>query len=86
MSNDKFWQQGEKIAFARFVGISKTYLSDILHRRRGVSPKRAAQFAMASKIVLGEDKEIHWKEWLFNRASTHPAFYGEPQSFEKKED
>ena len=72
----QFWQRGELTKLAVLVGIRLNHLSEILHRKRGVSVTRALALERASKKVLGYP--VPWSEWLLNKDSSHPAFYGNP--------
>ena len=78
MAKKRKWRRGEQAALAREAGISPQHVNDILHRRRGVSYSRARVLRDASARVLGRRNEIPVLEWLLNRISEHPAFYGTP--------
>jgi transcriptional regulator with XRE-family HTH domain len=65
-----FWKRGEARIAASAVGISEQNFSDILHRRRNVSVRRAYALASATGVPV--------IEWLTNAISKHPAFYGKP--------
>lgn len=58
---------------AEIAGISSGNLSEILHRKRGVSPGHAHLLHTAS-VRLG--REVPWNEWIQNRTSQHKAFFG----------
>lgn len=73
MPKSKFWITGQKGALAEAAGLSPSHLSDILHRRRGVSLTRARKLEDASEDVLGY--AIPAIAWLDNRNTSHPAFY-----------
>lgn len=72
----QFWQRGELTKLAAVVGIRLNHLSEILHRKRGVSVTRALALERASRKVFGYP--IPWNEWLLNKESDHPAFHGKP--------
>lgn len=66
-----FWKRGQKIAFARAAGVSRSYFSDVIHKRKSVGLKRALAFeALSVKITY---KKIGWKHW-YNETTKHPAF------------
>jgi hypothetical protein len=67
-----FWKKGQKSALAKAAGIPLAHLSNILHRDRGVSPKRARLLEEKSAEILGW--AIPWTEWVCNDTTTHPAF------------
>ena len=72
-----FWERNEKKIFAEKAGIGANNLSDILHRRRKVSPDTAIFFAHLAKKHLG--KSIPWECWVCSHRTRHAAFYGEPK-------
>lgn len=76
MSNYAFWQRGKRAELARMVDLHEAHLSEILHRKRGVDKYRAKKLEKASQKLLGYP--IPWHEWLFNKATKHPAFFGRP--------
>lgn len=65
-----YWERGQQRKVARAVNISEQNLCDILHRRRQVSVRRAYELAGVVDVPA--------IEWLTNRISRHPAFYGKP--------
>ena len=67
-----FWKEGQKQKLAKATGIPFPHLSEILHRRRGVSGKRAKMLELVSGKILGHP--IPLLDWLFNKETTHPAF------------
>ena len=67
-----YWKRGQRAEVARAAGISRFNLSDILHRRKGVSPARAIKLEEASEAILGE--AIPRIAWVYNRTTKHPAF------------
>jgi len=69
-----FWNVGEKKEIAFLSGITQSHFSEILHRKRGVGKERAITLERMSNIVL--ENPIPMQEWLFNKTSVHPAFYG----------
>ena len=73
-----FWKRGENARLAKEAGISPGNLSEILHRSRGVSSKRAWALEAASRRVRGADGGVPWSDWVNNEFTTHPAFYGSP--------
>jgi len=73
-----FWQRGQQSAVADICNISPQYFNDILHRRRGVSLLVAERLQRAVTRVMGYPL-VSWEEWLRNRTSTHPAFFGDPK-------
>lgn len=75
----KYWEFGERAAFAEAAGISRQQLSDILHRRRGVSVARARKFALITLKLFGHSYLVTWIHWVENRTSEHSAFFGRPQ-------
>lgn len=74
MKKKLFWKEGQKALFARMTGVSLSCMSDILHRRRGLSPERALEFEDKGKLLL--DPAPSYKDWMLNRYSKHPAFFG----------
>lgn len=72
-----FWERGQRRLLAELAGIHENNLYEILNRRRGVSKAMALRLETASEKLLGYP--IPWDEWLFNEATKHPAFYGEPK-------
>lgn len=70
----KFWFRGQMAEVARLAGMAPSHLSAVLHRRRSVTKERAVELEAASKEVLGFP--IPLRDWLFNRYTTHPAFFG----------
>lgn len=77
MNRGSFWQRGQMARVAEEAGVSYSYLSDVLHRRRSVGKEKAIELAEASSRVLGYAL-ISWEEWLFSTTSNHPAFFGQP--------
>lgn len=73
-----YWPHGTIAEFARRAEIDPANLSNILHRRAGLSVARAKEFEKISAAVLGEAKRIPWPAWADNRAVRHAAFAGEP--------
>ena len=79
MRNNKkveYWDAGEKAVVAEYIGISPQNFSDIIHRNRGVGYQRAKKLAFFTNIPVNE--------WMENRTSRHPAFYGKPKTGGKK--
>ena len=72
MTNYNYWKRGEKALLARKSGLSPSHLSDILHKRKGVSPTRALQLERLCKRHF--KKTIPFKAWVFNKTSNHAAF------------
>lgn len=77
MAKKTFWKPGQRAQIAKHAGIKLQHLSEILHRKRGVSQMRSVQLQKASSIVLGE-RMIPWTEWVCNKVTAHPAFFGKP--------
>ncbi|MCA9404494.1 MAG: hypothetical protein KC897_11970 [Candidatus Omnitrophica bacterium] len=71
-----FWKRGQLKELSDQAGVSQPALSDIIHRRRGVGRDRALRLEAASERVLGY--AIPVKDWLMNKITRHPAFYGHP--------
>ncbi len=76
MDKKDWWSYKDKKLFADTAGINQTLLSNILHRKIGVSTKRAKVYESICLDVLG--KTIPWTAWACNRDTKHPGFYGEP--------
>lgn len=70
---DKFWKHGQILKLAELAEIKQTNLSEILHRKRGVSKYRAILLEKTSKKVLGFS--IPFYDWIFNKVSNHPCFF-----------
>jgi len=70
-----YWKHGQKTEVAELAGVSRSYLSEVLGRKRNTSLKQAKRLEAAafSASVL-----IPWDHWLQAKATTHPAFTGEP--------
>ena len=77
-----FWRDNDKTMLADALDIPLSNLSEILHRKRGVSRDRARELEKASQKVLGFI--IPWTEWISNQTTTHPAFYGKPKKRVRK--
>jgi len=77
-NSEKFWCHGEKKRIADLLRIHPVSLTEVLHRKRGVSIGRAKLLERASKVVLGH--AIPFNDWLLNSTTTHPAFYGHPHN------
>jgi len=69
-----YWDRNKRSELAEEAGISRKDLSEILHRKRGVSVRRAIMLSDAAE-VLGLD--IPLLDWLKNRTTKHPAFLGD---------
>jgi transcriptional regulator with XRE-family HTH domain len=70
----KYWATApvSQIELAKLSGLTRQALNDILHRRRGVSIRRAFVLERAaSKLGL----DIPWNAWACNRSTPHAAFY-----------
>ena len=61
---------------SKLTEITMPQLSQILHRKRGVSAERALILEQASLDVL--PTAIPMYAWLFNKGTRHPAFFGKP--------
>ena len=77
-SLDIFWKHRERARLADLAGVSNSYLSDILHRKRGVSQRKARTLEAASREALGDARVITWGTWMCNKTTAHVAFFGEP--------
>jgi len=66
-----FWKRGQFSEIVGLTGISKSHLSDIFHRRRGVSWERAIAISTAA-WRCGLD--IPTAALANNRTTRHPAF------------
>jgi len=75
MTDSSFWKHGQQADIATQAHITASHLSDILHRRRGVSVERAKRLEKVSGKVLGT--KIPWEIWVQNKITQHPAFIGE---------
>lgn len=73
----EFWQRGIRSQLAAMADVKIQHLSEILHRRRGVGTVTAERLERASLTMLGSS--IPMREWLLNRTSSHPAFFGKPK-------
>jgi len=69
-------ERGDQKEIARIAGISESYLSMILARRRQPSGLLAVRLYNASRQVLGAP--IPFMDWLFNDSTSNPIFRGEP--------
>lgn len=72
MTKKSILQRGQAKILAEAAGLRVAYLSDILHRRRGVGFHLAKRLEKASDEVLG--MYIPATVWLHNKTSTHPIF------------
>ena len=79
----RYFKRGEMAALARKAGIKPQNLSDILHRRRGVSGDMAQRLEAASVAVL-KWRRIPALEWILNESSQHPAFFNKKRSKRRK--
>ena len=77
MTKNKFWERCERTLLAEYMCMPSSNLSEILHRKRTVSKEKAMQLEHTTEQLLC--KNIPWHEWIFNKESSHPAFFGEPQ-------
>ena len=75
-----YWQKGEMQTLATAAGIPLNNLSDILHRRRGVSWSRALLLEQLTLDIFGHDYRVDCRDWAGNRTSRHPAFFGPPRA------
>lgn len=71
-----YWKHGQRRRIAELADISDAHLSDVLHRRRGVSLDVAKRLEAASGEVLGV--RIPWETWMCNKQSNHPCLEGKP--------
>lgn len=72
-----YWMEGDMTRVAGSASIGLTDLSAILHRRRGVSVRKAMKL-MDAAAENGYD--IPWEAWALNRSTEHPAFFGKVQN------
>jgi hypothetical protein len=66
-----YWSRGELTQLSEETGISPQQISDIIHRRRQVSFRRAVALQNACENL---GKKIPWTHWIANQTSSHPAF------------
>ncbi len=71
----EFWKHGDIKRLAIQAGMAMPTLSQIIHRKVGISSQRARVLESCCRD-LGLD--IPWKEWMLNHTSSHPAFFGKP--------
>jgi len=71
-----YWEHGQKKNVALLAGIRKQYLSDILARKKGVSPEMAMRLEKA--VLAITNHRISWTEFVLNKTSKHPIFRGLP--------
>jgi len=74
MTNHK-WTHGQKAALASKAGISRQYLSDILHRRVGAPIHTAKALAAAAKKLR---IAISLLDFIDAKETTNPLFEGAP--------
>lgn len=79
---EPYWKRGEMAKLARALRMKPPNLSEILHRKRGVSKHKAITLAARAEVFVG--KKIHVTEWLFNDTTKHSAFFGRPKKFKEK--
>lgn len=72
-----YWKRGELTELSYRSNISIQYISDIVHRRRGVSLKRAQSLSFVASTYLGRDISV--RAWLECKSTKHPAFFGKPK-------
>jgi len=72
------FKHGEQQAIADSAGISKSYLSDILNRRKQASEKLAGALELASIKVLGHKNKIPWTEFVRAKRTKNKYFKGKP--------
>jgi len=72
-----FWRYGERAALAREMKIDQSHLSQILTRKRGVSVSRAQIMQHLCKKLF--KKSVPWRDWFFNKSSSHKAFSGKKE-------
>jgi DNA-binding transcriptional regulator YdaS (Cro superfamily) len=68
----KYWKHGQKKALAQMAGVSQSYLSDVLNRRKAVSYGRACYLEKQCKVLGMPD--LTALVWLENMSTRHPAF------------
>jgi hypothetical protein len=74
----KWWRHGEITALSKACCIGGNNLSEILHRKRGVSVARAKLLEEKSEELMGPERAIRWDIWIQYNNTRHPAFFGEP--------
>lgn len=77
----EFWKKGLKSRLSERSGVSGAVISRVLHRKEGVGRYAAIKLERIAK-ELGLD--IPLMAWLYNRTTSHPAFYGKPAKEEIK--
>jgi plasmid maintenance system antidote protein VapI len=65
-----YWEHGDLQALSEKTGISRNFISEIVHRRVSAGKKTA--------FILETFTGVPSIEWIFNKSSSHPAFYGKP--------
>ena len=71
-----YWDDktGVRRLISEQAGITESHLSNVLHRKTGVSAKMAVRLA---QISAGLGHPIPREDWVFNKTTTHPAFFTE---------
>ena len=81
MKTPPFWPHGAQTKLAQACGVSAQQINDLLHRRANCSPAFGHRLFVAS-VKLVHKRVINYavspQDWVFNKESTHPAFFGEP--------
>ena len=76
-----YWKPKIRAELAEIAGISQSNLSEILHRKRGVSFDRADFLAQICEEYFSLN--IPLLAWLKNKTTKHKAFYGKPLKRQK---
>lgn len=71
-----YWQKGDQSKIARAIGVPLPNINAILHRKKGVSVEKAKRLERAVFKLF--KKNIPWTDWIDNKETKHPAFYGSP--------
>ena len=69
---NKFWKHGQKSVLADAANVSRTYLADVLSRKKNLSYQKAVSLEKASALVF--KTPISWIDWVGNKVTDHPAF------------
>ena len=68
---DVFWAEEGKRIVAREADVPEPILDCLIYRTLGVKKRMACRLASVTEVSVAD--------WLNNKTSTHPAFYGEPR-------
>jgi hypothetical protein len=72
MGRNKWWPYKGQGKLALRAGLSKQYLTDILHHRRRCSVEMAVRLAKACAEL---NLPIEWQDWVAPELTKHPAFF-----------